>query len=115
LFDVEGSASGEKIAIEYKTDGDLRDNENVALDPSQSVDALNEAYFIKEVQPHVPDAWIDANKKDDQDQQVGVVGYEIPFNRHFYQYQPPRDLVDIDADLDAVSAEIMKLLQEVHS
>jgi len=115
LFDAAGNASGEKIAVEYKTDGDLRDNENVALDPSQSVDALNEAYFIKEVQPHVPDAWIDANKKDDQDQQVGIVGYEIPFNRHFYQYQPPRDLVDIDADLDAVSAEIMNLLREVHS
>ncbi|MFT6202164.1 MAG: type I restriction enzyme M protein, partial [Candidatus Endobugula sp.] len=101
--------------VEYKTDGDLRDNENVALDPSQSVNALNEAYFIKEVQPHVPDAWIDATKKDAKDQQVGIVGYEIPFNRHFYQYQPPRDLVEIDADLDKVSAEIMSLLQEVHS
>ena len=109
LFDVDGQT------IEYKTDGDLRDNENVAVNPSQPVDALNEAYFIKEVQPHVLDAWIDANKKDDQDQQVGIVGYEIPFNRHFYQYQPPRDLVDIDADLDAVSAEIMELLREVHS
>jgi type I restriction enzyme M protein len=109
LFEVGGEA------VEYKADGDLRDNENVALDPSQPVNDLNEAYFIKEVQPHVPDAWIDANKKDDQDQQVGIVGYEIPFNRHFYQYQPPRDLVDIDADLDAVSAEIMSLLQEVHS
>jgi type I restriction enzyme M protein len=109
LFEVGGEA------VEYKADGDLRDNENVALDPTQPVNDLNEAYFIKEVQPHVPDAWIDANKKDDQDQQVGIVGYEIPFNRHFYQYQPPRDLVDIDADLDAVSAEIMSLLQEVHS
>jgi type I restriction enzyme M protein len=67
------------------------------------------------VQPHVPDAWIDANKKDAKDQQVGIVGYEIAFNRYFYQYQPPRDLLEIDADLDAVSAEIMKLLQEVHS
>ncbi len=101
--------------LEYKADGNLRDNENVALDPSQSVNALNEAYFIKEVQPHVPDAWIDASKKDEKDQEVGIVGYEIPFNRHFYQYQPPRDLVEIDADLDAVSTEIMKLLQEVHS
>jgi type I restriction enzyme M protein len=54
-------------------------------------------------------------QKDEKDQEVGIVGYEIPFNRHFYQYQPPRDLVEIDADLDAVSAEIMKLLQEVHS
>ncbi|GJL65400.1 MAG: restriction endonuclease subunit M [Nitrospirales bacterium] len=109
LFEVNGKV------LEYKADGDLRDNENVSLDPSQSVNALNEAYFKKEVQPHVPDAWIDASKKDDKDQEVGVVGYEIPFNRHFYQYQPPRDLVEIDADLDAVSAEIMKLLQEVHS
>jgi len=113
LFEVE--LDGKKQAVEYKPDGDLRDNENVALDPSESVNALNEAYFIKEVQPHVPDAWIDANKKDEKDQEVGIVGYEIPFNRHFYQYQPPRDLVEIDGDLDKVSAEIMNLLQEVHS
>jgi type I restriction enzyme M protein len=109
LFAVDGQV------IEYQPDTDLRDNENVALDPSQSVNTINEAYFIKEVQPHVPDAWIDASKKDDKDQEIGIVGYEIPFNRHFYQYQPPRDLVEIDADLDAVSGEIMKLLQEVHS
>ena len=63
----------------------------------------------------MPDAWIDAGKKDEKDQEIGIVGYEIPFNRHFYQYQPPRDLLEIDADLDAVSAEIMALLQEVHS
>jgi type I restriction enzyme M protein len=113
MFEVE--LEGKKQVVEYKPDGDLRDNENVALDPSQSVNDLNEAYFIKEVQPHVPDAWIDANKKDEKDQGVGIVGYEIPFNRHFYQYQPPRDLVDIDGDLDKVSAEIMNLLQEVHS
>jgi len=101
--------------IEYKPDGDLRDNENVPLDPSQSVNALNEAYFKKEVLPHVPDAWIDASKTDALDGEIGIVGYEIPFNRHFYQYQPPRDLKEIDKDLDAVSSEIMKLLQEVHS
>ena len=101
--------------VEYKADGDLRDNENVALDPSQSVNELNEAYFLKEVQPHVPDAWIDASKTDVKDGQIGIVGYEIPFNRHFYQYQPPRALEEIDADLDKVSAEIMALLQEVHS
>jgi type I restriction enzyme M protein len=113
LFAGEGDYAGK--VVEYKADGDLRDAENVALDPSQTVNAINEAYFKKEVQPHVPDAWIDASKKDDKDQQIGIVGYEIPFNRHFYQYQPPRDLAEIDADLDAVSAEIMKLLQEVHS
>ena len=119
LFEVNGGAGSEKRVVEYKPDGDLRDNENVALayegKESQTVNALNEAYFIKEVQPHVPDAWIDASKTDAKDQQVGIVGYEIPFNRHFYQYQPPRDLAEIDADLDAVSAEIMELLREVHS
>jgi len=109
LFEVDGKV------LEYKTDGDLRDNENVALDPSQPVNNLNEAYFAKEVQPHVPDAWIDASKKDEKDQQIGIVGYEIPFNRHFYVYQPPRDLAEIDADLDKVSREIMELLLEVHS
>lgn len=101
--------------VEYKPDSDLRDNENVAIDPTQTVNSFNEAYFIKEVQPHVPDAWIDASKKDHKDQEVGIVGYEIPFNRHFYQYEPPRALEEIDADLDKVSAEIMGLLREVHS
>ncbi len=114
LFEVTGT-DGKKKAVEYQPDGDLRDFENVSLASSQSVNTINEAYFLKEVQPHVPDAWIDASKKDDKDQQVGIVGYEIPFNRHFYRYQPPRDLAEIDADLDAISAEIMKLLQEVHS
>lgn len=113
LFEVQHD--GKTQVVEYKADGELRDNENVALDPSQTVNDLNEAYFIKEVQPHVPDAWIDSSKKDNKDREIGIVGYEIPFNRHFYEYQPPRDLAEIDADLDAVSAEIMALLQEVHS
>ncbi|HCG7356371.1 restriction endonuclease subunit M [Vibrio parahaemolyticus] len=88
---------------------DLRDNENVPL--TETVDE----YFAREVLPHVPDAWIDESKTDPKDGEVGVVGYEIPFNRHFYVYEPPRALEAIDADLDAVSAEIMQLLQEVHS
>ena len=88
---------------------DLRDNENVPL--TESV----EDYFAREVLPHVPNAWIDTKKTDEQDGEVGIVGYEIPFNRHFYEYVPPRSLTEIDADLDAVSAEIMQLLNEVHS
>ncbi len=108
LFDVNGQV------VEYKHDGDLRDYENVALDPTKSVNEINEAYFAKEVQPHVLDAWINADVKDEKDEEVGIVGYEIPFNRHFYVYQPPRDLVEIDKDLDKVSGEIMSLLQEVH-
>ncbi|MBN8104156.1 type I restriction-modification system subunit M [Vibrio vulnificus] len=101
--------------VEFQQDGDLRDNENVPLDPSVSTSTLIESYFKREVQPHVTDAWINADKRDDKDNEIGVVGYEIPFNRHFYVYQPPRALEAIDADLDAVSADIMKLLQEVHS
>ncbi len=108
LFAVKGQT------IEYKADGDLRDNENVALDPSQSVNEINEAYFNKEVQPHVPDAWIDASKKDAKDQDIGIVGYEIPITRHFYEYVPPRDLNIIDKELNIVSKDIMRLLQEIH-
>ncbi len=101
--------------VEFVQDGDLRDAENIALDPSQSTTDLIESFFKREVQPHVPDAWINADKRDAQDGEIGIVGYEIPFNRHFYVYEPPRDLAEIDADLDAVSREIMALLQEVHS
>ncbi|WP_080606799.1 type I restriction-modification system subunit M [Vibrio parahaemolyticus] len=108
-FDYKGKV------VEFQQDGDLRDNENVPLDPSVSTTTLIESYFKREVQPHVADAWINADKRDDKDNEIGVVGYEIPFNRHFYVYQPPRDLAEIDADLDDVSKDIMKLLQEVHS
>lgn len=90
-----------------QADSDLREFENVPL--SQSIDD----YFAREVLPHVPDAWIDIGKTDEKDGQVGIVGYEINFNRYFYVYQPPRPLVEIDADLKAVEAEIAALLGEV--
>lgn len=98
-----------KVKGKVEANPDLRDNENVPL--TETVDD----YFKREVLPHVPDAWIDTKKTDELDGEVGVVGYEIPFNRHFYVYEPPRALETIDADLDAVSAEIMQLLNEVHS
>ena len=105
--------------VELKPDSDLRDNEDVPLTREtalgSSVDAVNEAYFHKEVAPYVKDAWIDKDKTDDKDEQVGIVGYEIPFNRHFYEYEPPRPLPEIDAELDSLSGEIMQMLQEVHS
>jgi len=109
LFAVDGKV------VEYQADGDLRDHENIALDPSRPVNEVNEEYFAREVLPHVPEAWMDSGKRDDKDGDIGIVGYEIPFNRHFYVYQPPRDLTEIDADLDKVSVEIMQLLREVHS
>lgn len=94
---------------DIEPDSDLRDYENVPL----SEDIYE--YFDREVKPHVPDAWIDLSKTDAKDGEVGIVGYEIPFNRHFYEYKPPRDLKEIDADLDKVTKEILELLQEVHS
>ena len=88
-------------------DSDLREFENVPL--SQNIDE----YFAREVLLHVSDAWIDTGKTDMKDGQVGIVGYEINFNRYFYVYQPPRPLAEIDADLKAVEAEIAALLSEV--
>lgn len=103
--------------VRFTPDSDLRDNEDVPLTAETArggnVDAVNEAYFQREVAPHVPDAWIDGDKRDEKDEQVGIVGYEIPFNRHFYEYEPPRPLEEIDAELDALSAEIMEMLREV--
>jgi type I restriction enzyme M protein len=90
-----------------QADSDLREFENVPL--NQSIDD----YFAREVLPHVPDAWIDAGKTDAKDGLVGIIGYEINFNRYFYAYQPPRALAEIDADLRAVEAEIAALLGEV--
>jgi type I restriction enzyme M protein len=80
-------------------DPDLRDYENVPLD--EDIDA----YFAREVTPHVPDAWIDHDKTK--------TGYEIPFTRHFYVYTPPRPLAEIDAELRDLEAQIQKLLGEV--
>jgi type I restriction-modification system DNA methylase subunit len=80
-------------------DGALRDTENVPL--SEDVDA----YFNREVLPHAPDAWIDHDKTK--------VGYEIPFNRHFYVFEPPRPLAEIDADLEKVTTRIKAMIEEL--
>lgn len=80
-------------------DPELRDTETVPL--KESV----EAYFKREVLPHVPDAWIDHSKTK--------VGYEIPLNRHFYRYEPPRPLEEIEADIKTLEGEILALLKEV--
>jgi type I restriction enzyme M protein len=88
-------------------DPDLRDTESVPL--AESVDA----FFEREVKPHVPDAWIDTSRRDEKDGQVGIVGYEINFNRYFYRYTPPRPLEEIEADIKAVEKDIVRLLAEV--
>ncbi|SDU24936.1 type I restriction enzyme M protein [Pseudomonas pohangensis] len=88
-----------------EADSGLRDNENVPLGESVG------DYFEREVKPHVPDAWIDTSKTDDKDGEVGVVGFEIPFNRHFYVFQPPRPLADIDRDLKACTDRIKQMIE----
>jgi len=80
-------------------DSDLRDTENVPL--KENI----EEYFKREVLPHVPDAWIDHSKTK--------VGYEIPLNRHFYRYEPPRALEAIAADVKALEGEIVAMLAEI--
>jgi type I restriction enzyme M protein len=88
-------------------DPELRDYENVPLGEDIR------AYFDREVRPHVPDAWIDENKRDAMDGQVGIVGYEIPLTRHFYVYKPPRPLEEIEADIKAIEKDIVRMLAEV--
>jgi type I restriction enzyme M protein len=83
----------------FEPDPDLRDFEDVRL--KEDV----EAYFQREVQAHLPDAWTDRTKDK--------VGYEINFNRYFYQYKPPRALAEIDAELKQAQEEIVRLLNEV--
>ena len=77
-------------------DADLRDTENVPL----AEDVV--AYFKREVLPHAADAWIDDEKTK--------VGYEIPFNRHFYVFKPPRPLAEIDAELKTVTDRILGMI-----
>ena len=88
-------------------DPELRDTESVPL--AEPV----EAFFEREVKPHVPDAWIDTSRRDDKDGEVGIVGYEINFNRYFYRYTPPRPLEEIEADIGAIETDIMRMLSEV--
>ena len=88
-------------------DPELRDTENVPL--REDV----ESFFEREVKPHVPDAWIDTTRRDPQDGEVGLVGYEINFNRYFYEYRPPRPLEEIEADIQRVEKEIVAMLQEM--
>jgi type I restriction enzyme M protein len=103
----------EKARICRDTDGnpepdpELRDSESIPL--SEDV----EAFFEREVKPHVPDAWIDTSRRDPQDGEVGIVGYEINFNRYFYEYRPPRPLEEIEADIQKVEKEIVAMLRQV--
>ena len=88
---TKGKAKGKPVP-----DASLRDTENVPLAEEVS------AYFEREVKPHAADAWIDHEKSK--------VGYEIPFNRHFYVFTPPRPLAEIDTELKVVTDRIMQMI-----
>lgn len=92
---------GDKGKLKGKTlpDPELRDTGNVPL--KEKI----EDYFKREVLPHVPDAWIDDEKTK--------VGYEIPLNRHFYQYKPPRPLEVIESDIKGLESQIVTMLAEI--
>ena len=91
---AKGKAKGRPIS-----DSAQRDTENVPL--TEDV----QEYFEQEVLPHAPDAWIDQSRTK--------IGYEIPFSRYFYVFEPPRDLVEIDIDLKNTTARILSMLKEV--
>lgn len=86
-----------KLKGKPQPDSSLRDTENVLL--SEDI----ETYFNREVLPHAADAWIDHDKTK--------VGYEIPFNRHFYVFEPPRDLSVIDKDLKTSTGRIKAMIE----
>ena len=91
VLGTKGKGKGKPVA-----DASLRDTENVPLSDDIA------AYFKREVLPHAPDAWIDTDKTK--------VGYEIPFNRHFYVFKPPRPLAEIDAELKGVTDRILTMI-----
>ena len=105
-------------------DSELRDTENIPLPegtsqplpmefgPGKPNTELIEAfrkliddYMAREVKPHVPDSWVDYHKTK--------IGYEIPINRHFYVYNPPRPIDAIEVDITKLEGEIAKLLKEL--
>lgn len=88
-------------------DPELRDTENVPLGEGVS------EYIAREVLPYVPDAWVSEAVRDPQDGGLGKVGYEVNFNRYFYQYVPPRPLEEIEADIRALETEIVRMLGEI--
>ncbi|MCK5943357.1 MAG: SAM-dependent DNA methyltransferase [Planctomycetes bacterium] len=94
VLGTRGRSKGKPVA-----DTSLRDTENVPLSEDVA------AYFAREVLPHAPDAWIDEDKTK--------VGYEIPFNRHFYVFKPPRPLAEIDAELKGVTDRIVQMIGEL--
>jgi type I restriction enzyme M protein len=85
--------------VEYETDSDLRDTENIPLKEDIY------GYFLQEVRPHVDEAWINLD--------VTKIGYEISFNKYFYQHKPLRSLEEVTSDILALEAETEGLLKKL--
>jgi type I restriction enzyme M protein len=94
-------------AITYQSDSEVKDYERVPF----GTDIYK--YFDKEVAPYVSDAWIDEDIKDAKDGKVGIIGYEIPLTRYFYEYKAPRALENIGADIEKVENELLELLKDL--
>ena len=90
-----------------EANNDLKDVERVPL----KEDIYN--YFKREVEPYVPDAWIDDSVRDEKDGEIGKVGYEIPFTRYFYKYVPPRKPEVIQEEIKKLEKEIIKIASEI--
>ena len=99
LYEV--SVAGKKSVLEYETDTDLRDTEQVPLLEQGGI----ETFFRREVLPYTADAWIDES--------ATKIGYEVSFTRHFYKPQPLRTLEEISADILALEKETEGLLGEI--
>lgn len=87
--------------FKYEVDAELRDTEQIPLLEEGGI----QAFFEREVTPHVLDAWIDHDSTK--------VGYEIPFTRHFYKYEPLRTLEEITADIQSLENETDGLLEKI--
>jgi type I restriction enzyme M protein len=93
--------AGQTRVVEYESDTDLRDTEQIPLLEEGGI----EGFFRREVLPYVPSAWIDESKTK--------IGYEISFNRYFYEPEPLRSLADIRADIETLEQETEGLLEQI--
>jgi len=85
--------------LQYETESDLRDTENIPLKENIY------DYFLREVQPHVAEAWINL--------EVTKIGYEISFNKYFYKHKPLRNIEEVTADILALEKESDGLIAEI--
>lgn len=90
-----------------EADSSLRDTENIPLNED------TQAYFEREVLPYAPNAWVNTKVVDHKDGRLGKIGYEIPFTRFFYEYKAPRNLKEIEDDIQQTEQELATLLKEL--